>query len=105
MFNYDSEQVIGLYYFKVAGLPGDLGSYHAGFYYSFKNDADTRTTLTWDARPTIQFPDVPLTGLGEGLREVVGGVASPTSPFGPIKVDRNTFFSDDNQVVLPPGAI
>lgn len=102
---YDSKQVIGIYYFQVAGLPCALGAYHAGFYYSFKNDADVRTTLTWDAGPTIQAKDIPLNGFPELVSEYVGGVAIPSSPTGPIAVETNSLFSNDNQVVLPLGAI
>jgi hypothetical protein len=101
----DDRSKIGIYYFRVEGLPGSLNAYHAGVYHSYLNENGNRVTETWDAGPTDRNPG--LSGYVEGLKELYA--PGPDSPYGPIIVKHNFTPENDaalgNRIVLPDGAI
>jgi len=79
--NYND--VVGIFYYQVSGLPGTFNAYHAGLYYSYvapNADGDpVRYTVTWEAGPSIRDPG--FAGVVEYAQEKMG-IVNSTSPYG-----------------------
>jgi hypothetical protein len=97
----DTQEHIGVYYFRTEGPPGQVNAYHAGIYYSYPSVRDgelVRNTVTLDAGPTIREQATEITNEERGI-------LSAASPFGPIKGTLEVQLGNDNTTILPKGAI